>query len=125
MQNRWSIGSVLGVCLLLALTPCATLAEEGKSEVAPSSPPTANCPTQSVQDPLSPMSSEKEPVAPLFIPDKSWASANPCFLSCPTGGFIDCSWSWAGDPTYCCWKNTTRCISYNCNTGAIALSKQC
>jgi hypothetical protein len=61
----------------------------------------------------------------MFAPEKSWTSANPCFVSCPGGGFIDCSWSWAGDPTFCCWKTSTRCMSYNCNTGAIALSKQC
>lgn len=61
----------------------------------------------------------------IFAPEKTWTSANPCFVSCPGGGFIDCSWSWAGDPKFCCWKTSTRCMSYNCNTGAIALSKQC
>jgi hypothetical protein len=70
------------------------------------------------------------PVSPTtdvltLLPEKIWTSANPCFVSCPLGGFIDCTWSWAGDPTYCCWKNATRCQSYNCSSGTIILSKSC
>jgi hypothetical protein len=124
MKTRLSVAPLLGVCLLLALTAPALPADDGKSEVAPAAPLTGNCPVLSGQEPLSPPA-QTEPVAPLFTPDKTWASANPCFVSCPSGGFIDCSWSWSGDPTYCCWKTSTRCISYNCNTGAIALSKSC
>ena len=59
------------------------------------------------------------------VPDPILMSANPCFVSCPNGGFIDCSWGIPGDPTLCCWKNATRCQSYNCNTGQLFLSKVC
>ena len=52
-------------------------------------------------------------------------SANPCRVTCANGGTIDCTWSWAGDPTYCCFKNSIICQSYNCNTGSIVLSKHC
>lgn len=61
----------------------------------------------------------------VFTPQAAWASANPCFYSCPSGGSIDCSWSWPGDPTWCCWINFNRCQSYKCSTGQLALSKKC
>jgi hypothetical protein len=62
---------------------------------------------------------------PLSPPAVSWMSANPCRVTCSNGSTIDCTWSWAGDPTYCCFKNSIICQSYNCNTGSIVLSKHC
>lgn len=64
-------------------------------------------------------------VSLVVTPQSAWASANPCFYSCPSGGSIDCTWSWAGDPTYCCWINFHRCQSYRCSTGQLILSKKC
>lgn len=61
----------------------------------------------------------------IVLPDEAWASANPCEVTCSTNGwFLYCTWSYAGDPNYCCWTNpAVGCQSYNCNTGALALSK--
>jgi hypothetical protein len=99
------------------------LAQETEEPALPPLLVDENCSSPSGLDSVS--SSDKTPEILLPPIEMNWTSANPCFVSCPSGGFIDCSWSWAGDPKYCCWKTSTRCMSYECNTGAIKLSKQC
>ncbi len=60
----------------------------------------------------------------VLTPQDAWASANPCEVRCTTNNFyLICTWSWAGDPNYCCWTHPqVGCQSYNCNTGALAVS---
>ena len=116
--------SILMSCFLIAITPAAGLAEDTVQDVAVA--PVLFASGACAVSPLQPESTpEQEQALPVFGPEKIWASANPCFVSCPNGGFIDCTWSWAGDPTFCCWKSATRCQSYRCSTGALVLSKVC
>ncbi|MFL6231740.1 MAG: hypothetical protein ACJ76N_01265 [Thermoanaerobaculia bacterium] len=129
MRTNFVRSLVTVSCLLVAMAPAATLFAETvqvktvqDAVSVPDLSQSGNCAVSPLQSLSMP---EKQPELPSFEPEKILTSANPCFVSCPKGGFIDCTWSWAGDPTYCCFKTSTRCQSYNCNTGAIALSKVC
>jgi hypothetical protein len=124
MSARFVRNLLFLCCLLVTIAPAAGLAEDTGQDVAiaPASFASGDCAVSPLKSESTP---EQVPALPVFEPEKTWSSANPCFVSCPNGGFIDCTWSWAGDPTYCCWKSATRCQSYNCNTGALVLSKVC
>lgn len=124
MSTRFLCSLGLVICLLTVMFPVAFATEAPNPEALGSAAMASRGDCASTPATLEPAPADK-PVLPILEPEKIWSSANPCFVSCPNGGFIDCSWSWSGDPTYCCWKTATRCMSYNCNTGAIALSKTC
>lgn len=115
---------ILTSCLLAGIAPAPGLAEVTVQtpESAPTLFPSGGC-TDSILGATS--MPDQGPNLSVLEPEKTWTSANPCFVSCPNGGFIDCTWSWAGDPHYCCWKSATRCQSYNCSSGSIVLSKVC
>jgi hypothetical protein len=120
----WSVS--LALCALFAIAPSASLAQQAAGagdQSTSSSAPQAQAPTAG--EAWAAPSPEAAPELPFLTPEPSWTSANPCRVTCPNGSSIDCTWSWAGDPTFCCWKNSVACQSYYCSSGSLVLSKFC
>lgn len=118
MRNRLTWTALVLVFLLVGGAPSLVRAADATT---PADEPLVFVDGQTPN--ASPAPGQQVPFPPP--PDLSWMSANPCRVTCPGGGSIDCTWSWAGDPTYCCFKTSTICQSYNCNTGSLVLSKHC
>lgn len=64
----------------------------------------------------------------VVMPRDAWASANPCQVTCidPPGWLTSCTWSYPGDPVFCCWTNAwIGCQSYRCSNGQLIITSYC